>query len=158
MLSVYTKRQSRTDQRIRVAQWLIVTYLPVVLVGLPSCLCGFSLLCFLAWVPNHQSPALHFLVNGFRSWPFPNLSMEILKSPFHLEVRNVVEGCQFTFSFSKTEKTKTTLDSEVYYTHKYAVLKEKTKGFNRKLVDEEGNFTCNVVGFYWDLGSFIWKN
>lgn len=59
-----------------------------------------------------------------------------------------MEGCQFTFSFSKTEKTKTTLDSEVYNTHKYAVLKEKTKGFNRKLVDEEGNFTCNVVGFY----------
>lgn len=74
--------------------------------------------------------------------------MEILKSSFHIEVRNVVWRLLVYIFICKDRENQNYVRLKVYSTQKYAALKENTKGFNRKLVDEKGNFMYNVVGFY----------
>lgn len=83
--------------------------------------------------------------------------------PFHgnpevtISYRSEKYGGRLPVYIFKDKENQSYMRLKVYNTHKYTALKEKTKGFDRKQVDEEGNFTCNVLGFYWDLCSLIWK-
>lgn len=117
------QRQSRNDQRIRATRGLIVIYLPEVVVGHPSCLCGFSLLCFMARVPNHQTmPCTSFPCEWFYIMTF--------SKPFHgntevtISYRSEEDGGRLPvyICIFKDRENQSHMRLEVYNTHEYTAL------------------------------------